>query len=60
MSLSVKLDNISLRKGYNLLISNLNLEVKSGDAISLTGQNGVGKTTLLRAIAGFFRPIRVK
>jgi heme exporter protein A len=56
MSLSVTLDGISLKKGYNLLISNLNLEVASGDVISLTGQNGVGKTTLLRAVAGFFSP----
>jgi heme exporter protein A len=60
MSLSVTLDNIGLKKGYNLLISNLNLEAKNGDAISLTGQNGVGKTTLLRAIAGFFSPFAGK
>ncbi|MBN9162114.1 MAG: ATP-binding cassette domain-containing protein, partial [Myxococcales bacterium] len=29
-----------------------NLEVRKGEVTSLMGRNGVGKTTLLRAIAG--------
>ena len=50
------MEGLSLKKGYNLLIHNLNFEMKAGDAISLTGENGVGKTTLLRTLAGFFIP----
>ncbi|WP_235075864.1 heme ABC exporter ATP-binding protein CcmA [Asticcacaulis sp. AC460] len=45
--------DLSLRKGYNLLIYKLNFSLSSGGAISLTGENGVGKTTLLRTLAGF-------
>ena len=56
MGVSLKVEGVSLKKGYNLLIHNLNLEIKSGEAISLTGENGVGKTTLLRTLAGFMTP----
>jgi heme exporter protein A len=47
---------LSLRKGYNLLISNLNFEVLSAEILCLKGANGVGKTTLLRTLAGFLTP----
>ena len=56
MGVSLKVEGLSLKKGYNLLIHNLNFEIKPGEAISLTGENGVGKTTLLRTLAGFFIP----
>ncbi len=38
--------------GKPALQSNLNLEVKQGQIISLMGQNGVGKTTFLKTING--------
>lgn len=44
-----------LSVGYSLdqpLLRNLNLEVRSGQKVVLTGPNGSGKTTLLRSIAG--------
>jgi len=53
MGLNLKVEGLSLKKGYNLLIHNLNFEIKPGEVISLTGENGVGKTTLLRTLAGF-------
>ena len=56
MSLTVKVEGLSLKKGYNLLIHNLNFALEPGRAVSLSGDNGVGKTTLLRTIAGFARP----
>jgi heme exporter protein A len=56
MGMSLKVEGMSLKKGYNLLIHNLNFEISGGDAISLTGENGVGKTTLLRTLAGFMTP----
>jgi heme exporter protein A len=56
MGMSLKVEDMSLKKGYNLLIHNLNFEISGGDAISLTGENGVGKTTLLRTLAGFMTP----
>ena len=39
------------------LASNLNLNVKSGEIISIEGPSGVGKTTLLRTIAGMVSPL---
>ncbi len=56
MGMSLKVEGVSLKKGYNLLIHNLNFDISGGSAISLTGENGVGKTTLLRTIAGFMMP----
>ena len=37
-------------------LSNINLELKSGDRLGLIGHNGSGKTTLLRALAGAYEP----
>ncbi|ESQ84718.1 hypothetical protein AEAC466_06595 [Asticcacaulis sp. AC466] len=56
MGVSLKVRELSLKKGYNLLIHNLNFDLLPGRAISLTGENGVGKTTLLRTLAGFLTP----
>ncbi|EGF92143.1 heme ABC exporter, ATP-binding protein CcmA [Asticcacaulis biprosthecium C19] len=56
MPVSLTVTDLSLRKGYNLLISKLNVSISSGEAVSLTGENGVGKTTLLRTLAGFQTP----
>jgi ATP-binding cassette, subfamily F, member 3 len=46
--------------GYNStapLLQNLNLEVRSGRRIVLSGANGSGKTTLLRTLAGQIPPL---
>ena len=56
MRLSLKINDLRLVKGYKLLISDLNFEVSAGEALSLYGENGVGKTTLLRTLAGFHEP----
>jgi ATP-binding cassette subfamily F protein 3 len=39
------------------LLRNLDLEVRAGQRIALTGPNGSGKTTLLRTIAGEIAPL---
>ena len=51
-------DNISIRHalkkyGDNVIIPDLNLEIKEGEFFTLLGPSGCGKTTLLRMIAGF-------
>src|SRR5689334_15695413 len=56
MAVILRVEGLSLKKGYNLLIYNLNFELCGGEIISLTGENGVGKTTLLRTLAGFMTP----
>ncbi|HVZ30183.1 MAG TPA: heme ABC exporter ATP-binding protein CcmA [Asticcacaulis sp.] len=53
MDLEIRVNGLGLKKGYNLLISDLNFTLLAGEGLSLTGENGVGKTTLLRTLAGF-------
>lgn len=37
-------------------LSNINLDIKSGDRIGIVGHNGAGKSTLLRCITGIYQP----
>lgn len=50
------IENLSLKRGNRLLIKDLNFSLKKGESLLLTGPNGVGKTTLIRAIAGYITP----
>ena len=47
---------LSLSRGERVLFRGLDLTLNAGEAVALTGANGAGKTSLLRAIAGFIRP----
>jgi heme exporter protein A len=49
-------ESLTLSRGGRRLIEGLSFEVGAGEALVLTGPNGVGKTTLLRALAGFIAP----
>ena len=54
---AVKVENLALMRGDRLLFRGLDFTLRAGQAISLVGRNGAGKTSLLRAIAGFIRPL---
>jgi len=43
--------------GHEPLLEDLNLYIRAGQRIALTGENGTGKTTLLRTIAGKLDPL---
>lgn len=47
---------LGMARGYRTLFSGLALDVAPGSLLQLTGPNGVGKSTLLRLIAGFMPP----
>ena len=49
---SIKLKNISKWFGNNLVIKNINLDIKDGEFVVLVGPSGCGKSTLLRIISG--------
>ncbi|HYL27430.1 MAG TPA: ABC transporter ATP-binding protein [Candidatus Nitrosotalea sp.] len=48
----IELDRVALRIGGRPLLSHLDAFVQTREFVALVGPNGVGKTTLLRAIAG--------
>ena len=53
---TIRIKSLSLVRGERRLFSGLDLEIQAGQAIALTGRNGAGKTSLLRAVAGLLRP----
>lgn len=52
----LRLTGISKRYGNFLAVDNIELELQSGEFVSLLGPSGCGKTTTLRMIAGFIEP----
>lgn len=53
MSRSITCKNILKKYGENIIIPNLDVEIKNGEFFTLLGPSGCGKTTLLRMIMGF-------
>lgn len=52
----VQLHQVSYSYGKHRLIENLSLTIRRGDRIGLVGNNGVGKSTLLKLILGELAP----
>ena len=53
LGVSVSVKDLSYKYGK---INGLNLEVAAGSRLMILGENGTGKTTLLRLICGIYRP----
>ncbi|HVA52506.1 MAG TPA: ABC-F family ATP-binding cassette domain-containing protein [Acidimicrobiales bacterium] len=56
MAILIDLQKVSLQGADRILLENLDLTISSGDRIGVVGINGVGKTTLLKIIAGTLKP----
>src|SRR3989338_5662998 len=48
----VSLQEVSLVFGGPRLFDRMNLQLESGERVAMLGRNGVGKTTLMKVIAG--------
>jgi ATP-binding cassette subfamily F protein uup len=48
----LRLDNAALHYGHLVLLDGVDMRISRGQKIGLLGRNGVGKTTLLRVLAG--------
>ncbi len=57
-SIPIKCNNLTF--GYdeeNILYKNLNFDLSRGEKLLVVGENGIGKTTLLRLIMGYLKPL---
>jgi putative spermidine/putrescine transport system ATP-binding protein len=52
----VRIDNLYKRYGSVVAIDGINLEIPSGEFLTLLGPSGSGKTTTLMTVAGFEIP----
>lgn len=53
---AIEIDNLSVRLGGKLVLSEFSLKVVPSEKVMITGRSGSGKTTLLRCILGFILP----
>ena len=58
MITALHIEDLALARGDRGLFEDFSLSLTAGQAVALVGANGAGKTSLLRAVAGFIRPVR--
>jgi ATP-binding cassette subfamily B protein len=53
----IKFDNVNFKypNTENLVIKNLNLDIKPGEKVAIVGENGSGKTTIVKLLSRFYR-----
>ena len=53
----IEIKNLSYMYNKNdMILNDINLQIKDGEIISIIGKNGCGKSTLLKLIAGIIKP----
>jgi branched-chain amino acid transport system ATP-binding protein len=51
-----KIDNLHVHYGLSHVIQGVSMEARPGEVVGIFGRNGVGKTTLMKTIAGWVAP----
>lgn len=50
----LRVNNLSVRLGNKVILEDIGLNVKKGEILGIVGVSGVGKTTLLNSIIGYY------
>ena len=56
----INFENVSFHypnRQKNMVLDNFNLQVNEGEKIAITGQSGIGKTTILQLLLKFYQPL---
>ena len=56
----IELHNLTVGYGEKAILSDINQTLEPGRLVCLLGSNGVGKSTILRTLAGFLQPLAGK
>lgn len=52
----LRIDDLHVHYGLSHVIQGISLEAKPGEVVGIFGRNGVGKTTLMKTVAGWVQP----
>jgi len=52
----IRLEDVNFKIGNNHIIRDLSLEITEGETVSVIGQSGSGKSTILKLILGLYQP----
>ncbi len=56
----ISLKNLSLGYGSRKIIHNISIDINKGEYIYIIGENGVGKSTLIKGLTGSLKPLSGK
>jgi NitT/TauT family transport system ATP-binding protein len=54
----IQVQSVDLKLGNQLILEGIDLTIQHGEFVCVLGPSGCGKTTLLRLVAGLYRPTR--
>jgi len=56
----IEIKNVSFAYNKEIILKDINLNIKKGDYLAIIGPNGGGKSTLVKLILGFIKPTKGK
>lgn len=54
--MTISINNLSMFRNEKLILDHIQFSLSAGEALCIQGPNGVGKSTLLKILAGFTKP----